>query len=993
MSVRMSGSKSCRRTSDRGRNGVTHLLDRNRLYALIGALEDDLREVIRTHLVGSSEEHDLLGGVYDKAAERFGEDADAMAAGSDIIDYLDLGDEIGILNRNRRALPAGIQDSLAASSRQLDDLVGIRNRVMHRRPLLPDDHDNAARWLEQLQSGGFQGESLKTTLRQLRADPDWSPTASYAAPSTAATINNLPIPDFDETGLVGRRRQVEKLKRLLTQSRFPVITLIGPGGVGKTALALQVLHELAEDRESRFDLIAWVSLKTEYLTAAGVQVIHDAVRSVEQAVPSLAAPLDEFFKGSAGDLAQSFEGINAVLAIDNLETVSAAEVLALVDELPPTVTCLFTSRVGLGEVERREVLGPLEMPYATDLFRRLSRARQLEHLAKLADARVEELLAVLGTSPLAIKWFILAVDAGQAPETILKHQTDLIRFCVQNVYQGLSERAKDAAVVLAHVNRPLNIQDMKLHFQGITPDELRAAVQELIRCSLCGVSIPDDSITEHFQATDSLVEFLRVIGGASENLLDRVQRTEDEYRRAEERLRLEQGRTPLRVNVISGASEHRASALRLREALGTSAKGNASGALQVIDEVEQLDPEYWELFRVRGFILSQLNRVDEATHAYEQALALAPDEESRARVQYFYAGHLVRKVRHSEGALTQARAAHRVLQRPETALELGKALTYVRDFSSALELLRYACRTSEVRGQLIAGTQLVDTLRRRAEVEADELRSPQTALNTLNEAVGEGTGLLASGIRDQRLEEELYKVAADGLRVASRMTASEGRDDGVRALVSSLQLLQPLRGGKSRMFLAGQVAKMLAIHNLPEDLVTLLAPFADLGVGEQNHEGDPVVPIGAELVGTIKTWKAERGFGFITAIDGSGDYFFHAVDLEQPLHQIFLAHGVTVRFTVAMVSEKPRALMVALHQGPDPLQLKERRLIVRNLSHGYLWARDEQSGVMVFVGRHMFDNQQLWERIREGDVLVADVEQSDQDRFAAVQGSVTAEIG
>ncbi len=968
---------------------MTQLLDRNRLYALIGSLEDDLRDLIRTHLLDDADEQAILGPAYSKAAERFLEDPDATSAGADIFDYLDLGDELAVLNRYRQILPVGIRDSLAASAGRLEDLIGIRNRVMHRRPLLPDDYDNASRWLDELHSGGFAGDNLKAALRQLRDDPTWSPVTSYAAQLGSRTMNNLPLPDFDETGLIGRRRQVERMKRLLIQRRFPVLTLTGPGGVGKTAVALQTLNEMAEDVDSHYDLITWVSLKTEHLTAAGVQIIRDAIRSIEHAIPSLAAPLDVSFTGGIAELAQSFEGIDAILAIDNLETVSAAEVVSLVDELPATVTCLFTSRVGLGEIERREVLGPLEMPYATDLFRRLCRVHQLEHLSRLPEERIEEVLGILGRSPLAIKWFVLAVEAGQAPEIILRQQTDLIRFCVQNVYQGLSERAKDAAVVLAHVNRPLTVQDLKLYFRETAPDELRLVMQELLRRSLCNISVVDDSITESFQATDALVEYLRIVGGASDDLLERVQRTEDAYRREEERLRLEQGRTPLRVNVIDGASEHRASALRLRDALKMSARGDTVSALRIIDEVEQLEHTYWELFRVRGFILSQLGRVEEATAAYEQALSLAPDEETKARVRFFYAGHLTRKVRDSQSALLQAREAHKILQRHESALELGKVLTHIREFSSATELLRYACETTDVRGQLIAGTQLVETLRRRAGVEAYELRSPSTALGTLSEALAGGHVMLSSGIHDQRLEEQLYGCIADALKIASWLQPGQERDEFLREILATMGWLPRGGVGRSHAYLLAQAARMLTKPDLPADVIELLTELTTLDVeGEDTGASPSSVRIGTELVGTIKAWKVERRFGFITAIDGSGDYYFQALDLESPVEQIFIERGIAVEFTVTITRDRPHATGVSFREPPDLSRLRQRNLTVRSVSQSFLFAQDDRSGVTVFVGRHAFRDRGQWDGVRKGDVLVADVELAEQNRFAAAARSV-----
>src|SRR5436309_218298 len=56
--------------------------------------------------------------------------------------------------------------------------------------------------------------------------------------------SDLPIP---LTPLIGREQEVTTLCSQLRQPRTRLLTLTGPGGIGKTSLALQVARELLSD--------------------------------------------------------------------------------------------------------------------------------------------------------------------------------------------------------------------------------------------------------------------------------------------------------------------------------------------------------------------------------------------------------------------------------------------------------------------------------------------------------------------------------------------------------------------------------------------------------------------------------------------------------------------------------------------------------------------------------------------------------------------------
>ena len=64
------------------------------------------------------------------------------------------------------------------------------------------------------------------------------------APDEARMPDNLPL---ERTSFVEREREVAEIERLLSDRRL--LTLCGPGGAGKTRLALEVAQDLVEGFE------------------------------------------------------------------------------------------------------------------------------------------------------------------------------------------------------------------------------------------------------------------------------------------------------------------------------------------------------------------------------------------------------------------------------------------------------------------------------------------------------------------------------------------------------------------------------------------------------------------------------------------------------------------------------------------------------------------------------------------------------------------------
>jgi predicted ATPase/DNA-binding SARP family transcriptional activator len=193
---------------------------------------------------------------------------------------------------------------------------------------------------------------------------------------------DLPIPP---TRLIGREQELDELHDLLQSEHARLLTLVGPGGVGKTRLALEVAA--ASSRRSVFVDLSPLSAPEQVLPtlAHALGVRETSGRSLAEATTARIRVLD-----------------HCLVVVDNCERVVAAapELAALVASCPK-LRMLVTSREPLHvAAERGYPVEPLSEESAVTLF--VERGRRMQS-SFAPDAAAAPLCRRLDGLPLALE--------------------------------------------------------------------------------------------------------------------------------------------------------------------------------------------------------------------------------------------------------------------------------------------------------------------------------------------------------------------------------------------------------------------------------------------------------------------------------------------------------------------------------------------------------------------------------------------------------------
>src|SRR5215217_2576473 len=249
----------------------------------------------------------------------------------DTDEHLGFGD---LLRKLRNA--AGLtQEDLAERAGLSSDTISLLERREHRRP-----HRYTMQSLaEALGLSQRNRVRFETAARM--------PTVRAGAPRARPANLSLQLTPF-----IGREREVEEVKQRLLHPDVRLLTLTGPGGVGKTRLGLEVARQVMDQFEEGVCFVALAPISDPVLAPSA---IAQALQIKQGAGQSVAEALEQYLRER-----------QQLLLLDNFERLlEAGPPVAQLLAACPRLKLLVTSRVVLRlQGEHNYEVPPLTLPPA-----------------------------------------------------------------------------------------------------------------------------------------------------------------------------------------------------------------------------------------------------------------------------------------------------------------------------------------------------------------------------------------------------------------------------------------------------------------------------------------------------------------------------------------------------------------------------------------------------------------------------------------------------
>ena len=356
---------------------------------------------------------------------------------------------------------------------------------------------------------------LRLVLTQLlgEEEPGVQPIEppSPPPPPTPRSRHNLPPRIYGE--LLGRKTDIDRVLREL-ESRYPVITIEGFAGVGKTSLAVEVGYScvISTDKTKidtiTFDFIVWVSAKDKPLQQRWLDDVLNTTARVMEYLAVTQLPKEQAEQKLA-EIDSLLRMNRVLLIIDNFETIKDRSLMRWIERVPEPSKVLITSRRRQFPMSLPVDLEGLPDAEALELIRRhAAHSLGLDFITAKPDEELMPLVDYTGGNPQAIVLSLGIIKGGTLglEEVIRGLQTNYKNKNINKVFQHLfsaswrliTDSAKKVLLAVPLFSGASFIRrDALRAASGVSDDEFDQALEQLVEFKLLQVDFKSTRYIVH----------------------------------------------------------------------------------------------------------------------------------------------------------------------------------------------------------------------------------------------------------------------------------------------------------------------------------------------------------------------------------------------------------------------------------------------------------------------------------------------------------------
>ncbi len=293
---------------------------------------------------------------------------------------------------------------------------------------------------------------------------------------------------------VGREEEIKTiLQSLQPDNRTFIVGIEGIGGVGKSALAIEVSHRCVE--EELFESVIWISAKESVLTLHGVEPIIPEAKSLTDILITIGATLGNPTIGNLSLQEQIRRAYNllarrtTLLILDNFESLSRKEqhdILEFLRRSPITLKVIVTSRerVAEGQIIRLQGLSQEE---SAALLKWDAQQKNIH----LTEAQNKQLIDLTGGLPLALLWVqgqiaVLGYSVTQVLDRLsLDSNIPILQYCFNHSWNLLKEDNQKKLLLILALHPEAVSREALREISGIEDEEeFERALSDLLQLTL-----------------------------------------------------------------------------------------------------------------------------------------------------------------------------------------------------------------------------------------------------------------------------------------------------------------------------------------------------------------------------------------------------------------------------------------------------------------------------------------------------------------------------